>query len=217
GETDVHRQEMVDLIESLKEFFRDRLDVYVAGNLLLYYEEGNPKASAVPDVFVVEGIPDHPRRVYKLWEEMQPPIVVWEITSRATRREDLVKKRELYARLRVREYYLFDPLSEYLKPRFQGFILRDGRYEPLQPAGDGSMFSTALGLRQFVEGDRLRLVDTATGEPLLRPSELAAARRAAEERAIMAEERLSPLEAELARLRAELAELRRQSPTGADE
>ena len=31
--------------------YRDRADVYVSGDLLMYYEEGNPKASVAPDVF----------------------------------------------------------------------------------------------------------------------------------------------------------------------
>jgi hypothetical protein len=45
AETDTYRQEMTDTIETLAEFFRAEPDVYVAGNLLLYYEEGNPAAS----------------------------------------------------------------------------------------------------------------------------------------------------------------------------
>jgi Uma2 family endonuclease len=231
GETDVHIQEIIDLRQSLKEFYRAQPDVHVASNLLLYYEEGNPRAFVVPDVFVVVGLADHPRRIYKLWEEGQPPTVVWEITSRGTRRDDVVKKRELYARLGVQEYYLFDPLGEYLRPRFQGFVLREERYEPLPLDEEGALWSAALGIRQYVEGDKLRLVDAETGEPLLRPSELAAARREAEERARAeaearrvevkarraAEERASLYEAELARVRAELAALRGEEPSDADE
>ena len=39
--------------DALRHHFRDRDDVYVSGNLLIYYEEGNPDAKVAPDVFVV--------------------------------------------------------------------------------------------------------------------------------------------------------------------
>ncbi len=96
GETDSHRQEMMDAIATLIEFYRERPDVYVAGNLLLYYEQGNPSAVVSPDVFVVLGIPKRLRRTYKLWEEQRPPTVVIEVSSRSTRLEDLGNKRALW-------------------------------------------------------------------------------------------------------------------------
>ena len=44
------------------------------------------------------------------------------------RLEDKGTKRELFAMLRVREYFLFDPLAEYLKPAFQGFKLEGDEF-----------------------------------------------------------------------------------------
>lgn len=73
--------------------------------MLFYYEQGNIAEFKVPDVFVVKGIAKHDRRVYKLWEEQQAPCVVFEITSRGTRLEDLGTKRALYEMLGVRESY----------------------------------------------------------------------------------------------------------------
>src|SRR4029453_1070768 len=55
AETDIHLDLMFDLIASPAYHFRDARDVYVSGNLLLYYEEGNPGASVAPDVFVLPG------------------------------------------------------------------------------------------------------------------------------------------------------------------
>ncbi|MGH2544173.1 MAG: Uma2 family endonuclease, partial [Ardenticatenaceae bacterium] len=104
AETEVHRQEMTDLIAALAEFFRHQPDVYVGGNMLLYYEEGNPHASVAPDVFVVKGVSKEVRRTYQLWREQRPPTVIWEITSRSTRLEDLGNKRVLYAMIGVQEY-----------------------------------------------------------------------------------------------------------------
>ncbi len=81
GETDVHIDVLIYLREALRDHFRDAPQVYVAGSMLLYYEEGNPIACVAPDVFVVQGVGKHERRTYRLWEEGQPPAVVFEITS----------------------------------------------------------------------------------------------------------------------------------------
>ena len=123
AESDVHRDLMIDLIAMLREYFHDDPQVYISGNLLLYYQEGNPRRSVAPDVFVVKGVPGGRRRIYKLWEEGQPPDVVFEVTSPSTRGEDLRTKHDLYARLGVTEYFLFDPLGEYLRPPLQGHQL----------------------------------------------------------------------------------------------
>jgi Uma2 family endonuclease len=194
GETDVHIDALIYLREALKDHFRNAPQVYVAGNMLLYYEEGNPAACVAPDVFVVHGVAKRERRIYRLWEEGQPPAVVVEITSRGSRLEDLGTKRAVYAMLGVREYFLYDPLGEYLRPPLQGYLLQEGEYQRLSPGGEGELTSQVLGVELRLEAGRLRVVDPTTGERLLMPAEAHAARRAAV--------------AELAQLRAELARLR---------
>jgi Uma2 family endonuclease len=166
GETDFHVAALFYLWQALRYFYRYNPNVYVAGNMLFYYEEGNPAEFKVPDVFVVKGIAKHDRRVYKLWKEKRSPCVVFEITSRSTRLEDLGTKRALYEMLGVQEYYLFDPLDEYLRPRLQGYKLIGGTYHPLKLATDGSLMSRELNLVLRPEGKLLRVVDPATGEPL---------------------------------------------------
>ena len=69
AETDVHIDALIYLREALRDHFRETPQVYVAGSLLLYYEEGNPSACVAPDVFVVTGVAKHERRTYRLWEE----------------------------------------------------------------------------------------------------------------------------------------------------
>ena len=44
AETDLHRSEMLALLDALEERYRAEANVYVTGNNFLYYEEGNPKA-----------------------------------------------------------------------------------------------------------------------------------------------------------------------------
>ena len=47
---------MIDAINVLGTHFVDRPDVYVSGDLLIYYEEGTPDARVAPDVFVVRNL-----------------------------------------------------------------------------------------------------------------------------------------------------------------
>jgi Uma2 family endonuclease len=201
AETDVHIDALIYLREALKDHFRDAPQIYVAGNMLLYYEEGNPAACVAPDVFVVQGVTKRERRTYRLWEEGQPPAVVFEITSRGSRLEDLGTKRAVYAMLGVREYFLYDPLGEYLRPPLQGYRLQEGEYQRLLSGTEGEFVSQVLGLELRVEAGRLRVVDPATGERLLTPAEAQAARRAEATARRAAEAELERLRAELARLR----------------
>ena len=197
GETDVHISEVLDLLETLRDWYRDQSDVYVAGNLFLYYVEGNPRAVVCPDLFVAKGVPKYFRRTYKLWEEGKAPCMVIEVTSRDTHREDTVGKRACYEELGIEEYFLHDPLGDYLDPPLRGFRLTHGRYAPMEPDRDGSLSSLTTGLRLRLDDASLRLVDAATGEPLLRGQE--ARDQARRERAAR-----EAVEAELVRLRREL-------------
>jgi Uma2 family endonuclease len=221
AETDVHIDVLIYLREALRDYFREAPQVYVAGNMLLYYEEGNPAAYVAPDVFVVQGVAKGERRTYRLWEEGQPPAVVFEITSRGARLEDLGTKRALYAMLGVREYFVYDPLGEYLQPPLQGYQLQEGEYQRMPPGGEGELASHGLGLELRVEEGRLRLVNRATGERLLTPAEAQAARRAetaarqAEAAARQAEAAARrAAEAEVERLQAELARRRGELSQG---
>jgi len=205
AETDVHRDEMVRLIETLKSAFAERPDVYVSGNLFVYSEEGNPRRAVAPDVFVAFGATKAPpRRTYKLWEEGVPPTVVIEVTSASTRRVDVGHKSELYARLGVREYFLYDPLAEYLRPSLQGFVVAGATFLPMAHGAGGGYISEALSMSLMLVAGRLRLIDAATGRPVLSPSEQLAEveARASSERAARhdLERRVGELETRLAGL-----------------
>jgi Uma2 family endonuclease len=203
AETDIHIRELTNTRATLVDFFREASDVYVSGNLLLYYEEGNPAASVSPDVFVVKGVPKGERRTYRVWVEKRPPLVVFEFTSRSTRLEDSGNKKALYAMLGVSEYFLCDPLSEYLQPPMQGFTLERGDYRRLPEDSDGTVISRELGLRLKMEGSQLRLIVIATGERLLTPAEAQEKARAEAKARQAAEAEIERLKAELARLRGE--------------
>ncbi|MGH2603425.1 MAG: Uma2 family endonuclease, partial [Dehalococcoidia bacterium] len=181
---------------------------YVSGNMLLYYEEGNPRASVAPDVFVVMGVPKLPkRRIYKLWEEGAPPLLVIEVTSPSTRREDRTKKHDLYARLGVREYVLYDPLGEYLRPPLQGYRLREGAYIPMDIV-HSALLSEAFPIRFALDGSRLLLIDANTGTAMPTPSERLAADLEAT-RALV-----SALQQQAAAAKARITELERRLDRG---
>jgi Uma2 family endonuclease len=211
AESDVHLEEMVYLIMVLKDRYRDLQDVYVGGNLLFYYIRGDRKACLAPDVFVVKGVEKRKRKSYLIWKEGRAPSFMIEVTSRSTRKEDLEKKRNRYEQMGVEEYFLHDPLAEYLDPPLQGHRLQEGRYWRLPAEPDGSMVSSTTGLRLCREGEHLRLIDLASGQPLPSFEEVwgdnqrqARELRRQAERIRRKDEKIRSLEEELARLRREL-------------
>ena len=222
AETDVHRNLMTDFIQMLDDYFQDRFDVYVSGNLLLYYEKGNPRKSVAPDVFVVFGVKRKTRRTYLLWEEEKGPDFVLELSSKSTYRTDLNRKKRLYAQvLGVQEYFIYDPDHQYLNPALQGYRLIDDSYVPISPV-ERRLPSTALGLELGFKPDgKLGLYNPQTGSWLLLRKERAEeaevradqaeakAQQEAEARRREVEVRLQA-EAELARLRAEIERLQAQ-------
>lgn len=221
AETDVHRDLMLELIETLKTYFADQPRVYVSGNLLIFYEKGNKRRHVSPDVFVVKGVGMRQRENYLVWEEGQPPHVTIELTSSSTKSEDTKKKLKLYQdTLKVREYFLFDPNGDYLEPPMQGHRLRGGVYHPIR-AVENRLPSQVLGLHLERDGKTLRLWNPDTAVWLPTPSEKVAqaedlAARAeelaekAEKRARQETEARERAERDLERALRELEELKRR-------
>ena len=193
--------------------YRERPDVYVSGDLLVYYEEGNPRVSVAPDAFVVFGVEDRQRMSYKVWEEGKGPDFVLEVASPNTWREDVERKPGIYAGLGVREYFLFDPMGEHYTPRLQGYRLVRGGYERL-PTVESidralTMHSEVLGLDLRAKGEEMRFHDPSTGETLLSYDVMHDARLAAEARAEAEIAARRAAEARIAELEARLGETSR--------
>lgn len=198
GETDLHRDWMIRIIELLKHRYRGQR-VYVTGDLLFYYEEGNSKRFVVPDAMVVKDSDPGRRRIFKLWEE-RLPCVVFETTSRYTRRKDSTRKNQLYETLRIPEYFLYDPTADYLSPPLQGHRLTNDQYVLIEPNADGRLLCSELGLWLWLEDGELVMNDCKSGERLLTEAETERAAREAERAAREA------AEAEVRRLRDKLRE-----------
>jgi Uma2 family endonuclease len=193
-------------VSALRIYFRNHPDVYVGGNLLLYYEEGNPRAVVAPDVMVVMGgSHKRKRRSYLLWKEKKGPDFVLEITSKSTVGVDQGIKRGLYAYLGVREYFQYDPTEDYMKPPLQGLRLVDDHYLaiPVVTNEDDSLtiHSNVLGLDLHLKDGEFHFADPDSGE-LLRSHEESEQERLEAEAARLEAERIAEAE-KMARLAAE--------------
>ena len=89
----------------------DQPDTMVQRNLLILFEEGNPRAAVEPDVTVSLGVGRHPRNSYKLWVEGKPPDLVIEGLSERAWHRDVEVKPALYRDLGFLEFWQLDPIG----------------------------------------------------------------------------------------------------------
>ncbi len=169
AETDQHIHLLFESTTRLKHRYAADPNVYVSGNLLVYYQEGDTRLCLAPDCFVAFGVEKGDRETFKTWVEQAYPAVVFEFTSKSTRDRDTGVKFAIYQDLwKVDEYFLFDPFEEYLKPSLIGYR-RDpkGDLLPIPPDADGGVLSTRLNLTVLRDGLSLAFRDAATGELVL--------------------------------------------------
>jgi Uma2 family endonuclease len=200
AETDVHLDCMIHIRAVLKWRYRGER-VYVGSNLLVYYAkaQGGKKGRAVaPDNFVVKDCDPGMRRVFKIWEEGRVPNTVFEVTSDSTRAEDEREKPEIYARMGVKEMFLFDPTCDYLDPPLQGYRFIRGEPRRIKPDETGALTSKELGIRLRLEDGRLVIYDVQTGERLLTEAEAERQAKEAERQAKEAERQAKEAERQAA-------------------
>lgn len=188
-ESDLHREQIDLLIRLLKYYWRDRQDVYVTGNLTVYYNEQQLKTRDFrgPDVFVVMDTEKRDRKSWVLWSEGgKYPNLVIELLSSSTAKVDRGTKKQLYQDVwRLPNYFWFDPHSL----EFAGFHLVDSKYEAIQPNESGWLWSDQLELYLGIHANQLRWF-TANGEIVPLPEEQ---ERLAKEQAIQRAERLEAI------------------------
>ena len=204
AETDKHRDLMMDLIWSLQHHFMHD-PVYVSGNLLIYYEEGDATKSVAPDIFIVHGVEKKQRRTYLTWEEGITPGFVLELSSRGTYKNDFEWKKSLYATtLKVNEYYIYDP-EGLIYPYFVGFQLIDGVYHEIEFV-ESRLRSNILGLELGEREGVLRLYNPKTQQWLQPPPERVdiAEARAEQEQLARQEAEIRAEQEQLARQEAEM-------------
>jgi Uma2 family endonuclease len=144
-ETQRHKLQMDLLIDALFPWLEAREDGYVGGNMFVYFSAAQLKNEEFrgPDFFAVLGVPKGERKSWVVWEEGKAPDVVIELLSESTIQLDKTEKKEIYRdRLRVPEYFWYDPFNP---EDWAGFILKDGIYESLSQ-DTGQLVSQQLGL-----------------------------------------------------------------------
>ena len=210
AESPKHQQVMIDCMDILRSHFRGFVDVYIAGNMLLYYEEGNPRKSISPDVFMVRGLSKKELRTYKTWEQPSTLDFVLEVASPSTYAKDFNEKKAIYEQiLRVKEYCIYDPYHE-IDPSFVGFRLVGDVYEEIAFV-EGRLPCETLGLELGERDGVLRLYDpvaeTWLGTSPERVDEANARASEAETRVSEEARARREAEAELEKLRAALQRL----------
>jgi Uma2 family endonuclease len=130
-ETQRHKLQMDLLIDALFPWLEAREEGYVGGNMFVYFSAAQLRNEAFkgPDFFAVLGVPKKERKSWVVWEEGKAPDVIIELLSESTAQQDKTEKKEIYRdRLRVPEYFWYDPFNP---EDWAGFILKEGIYEPL--------------------------------------------------------------------------------------
>jgi Uma2 family endonuclease len=190
---DLHRNLVWDLIKVLERHFQHDPDVYVSGDMFVYWEEGVPTSTVAPDVYFVRGTPKRQRRNYLIWEEGVAPQFVMEVLSPSTQQKDRLQKPRIYQEIfKVREYFLFDQTGEYLDPILQGFRRRGNSFSRIRSVDD-RIPSKVLDLHFENHEGTLRVFDPNTLQYLLFPDEFAERAEQERQRADRAEEELRRL------------------------
>ena len=163
-------QEFLGLLASRFTDFGQRPDTFLSSNTILCYDPDDLNVRISPDVYLAFGVNTQAirqRRLYLPWEAGKPPDWVLEVASVSTAREDVGRKRAIYAHIGVPEYWRFDPKDgEYHGERLAGDRLVDGAYEPIPltttPDGILKGHSEVLGLSLCWDDNWPRLYDPET-------------------------------------------------------
>lgn len=170
-------------------------NVFIAGDLLWYPVEGNPKLRQAPDVMIVFGRPKGDRGSYQQWREDNiPPQVVFEILSPGNTIPEMTRKFQFYERYGIEEYYIYDPD----RANLDGYLRQGSFLEPIDTLQD--WISPRLGTRFGLSSDGKLELFRPDGQPFETYEQLAA--RAEQERL-----RAEQAEAEIQRLREQLRSL----------
>jgi Uma2 family endonuclease len=177
---------IVVIKENLERLFASDPNVFVAGDLLWYPVEGDPKVRQAPDALVVFGRPKGDRGSYQQWKEAGiAPQVVFEILSPGNRPGEMLRKLNFYQRYGVEEYYIYDPDSEaltglqrsgqslqlinemtgWVSPRLGiRFQLGEDGLEIYRPDGEPFLTFVALGEQLVAERQRIQALEAKLRE-----------------------------------------------------
>ncbi|MBP0013733.1 MAG: Uma2 family endonuclease [Roseofilum sp. SBFL] len=193
---------MTTIVGGFSVLFKERQDVFVAGDLLWYPKkketltaaEKKLPSSQAPDIMVVLGVEKKDRGSYKQWEEGNiVPQVAIEIVSPSNDKGGMENKFRFYDYYGVEEYYVYDPELNQL----QGWLRSGGKLIEI-PQMEGWR-SPLLGV-SFSTSEKQLQVFAPTGEMFETYEDVVRERDRATERAESAESDLQQLREKLRQL-----------------
>ncbi len=201
-----HSDAARQIADLLDDFFQPTPDVLVTFDLKHLF--GRDLDQPSPDVSVIRGVRDKDadRDSFDVITEGVRPCLIIEVVSPLSsriRKTDLEDKVTLYRRVGIPEYLILDCHRRDRRFRLIGYRLGPSGYKPIEPDAQGRLLSEATGLWFQVspDGDRVRIYEYPSDEPLLTRREV---RKLAEDDA----KARKVAEDEVARLRAEIDRLR---------
>ncbi len=220
--SDYHLRLLIRTLQALEAHFAQTPEVYISGDIMMYYREGDPRKSISPDVLVSFGINPKLRLTYKTWEEGKAPDFVMEFSSKSTYDKDLGEKKDVYASLGIQNYFLYDAEGLYLPASLMGFTLVDGEYVAVSADERGGFRASVLDLDFHIRDGEIAIYDPIAGEWVqtraerteiaeARAEQETIARQNAEARAEQETIARQNAEAEATQLREELARLKARS------
>lgn len=162
---------------------------------LHFYDADGLQQRCDPDMIIMP-FPNTGHGSLRRWDMPCPPDCVFEIASPSTKDRDLGLKKDWYAWMGVREYWILDPVDSDDPVHFEtglllpdgpvmGWQLEQGRYVPLEAFWDASartwsahspvldcelLFVQELHRRELDGG--IRIGDPETGEPIVHAREM---------------------------------------------
>jgi Uma2 family endonuclease len=164
--------------------FDSELEVFVAGDHLIYPVEGNRKIRIAPDAYVAFGVVKGYRGSYKVWEEHGIfPQVVFEVWSPGNRPGEMEEKKAFYERYGAEEYYILYPETP---ASMEGWLRQGPSFVPI--ANMNGFVSPRLGIRFVIENGEVSIFGP-DGREFENPTEIAKALKRAEQEAAHERER----------------------------
>ena len=149
-------------------------EVFRSSNTFICYDPSNLNVRVGPDFYAAFGVDAEAikrRKLYLPWEVGKAPDLVLEVGSESTARQDLIAKRQIYARIGVTEYWRFDGTGgEFYGQPLAGDFLQGSTYSPTEltaePDGVLKGYSPVLRLSLCWRDEKLIFFNPETGEYL---------------------------------------------------
>ena len=210
-------RDMFPTLDSLILRNRSPGSTHVDGGTFICYDPSDLNRRLSPDFYVSFGVDTKAIRDrsagYLIWEAGKPPDFALEVASPTTARNDSTHKKDIYGRIGITEYWLFDPSGgDLYDDALAGYELVGGAYEPMsittEPDGHRKGFSKVLGLTLCWQDGAFRVFDEITGDYVLSPIDQAL--RIEEQDALIADQRnrIDHADAQIRQLETEIARLR---------